>query len=175
MARTRRRSRRGQSLVEFALFLSVILLLLGGLVDLGTLLDDHLSVVTASRHAALAAATAGTNAKADCVALATVALATRDLRGVSVTRIVIYQSGSDGLPSASYEDVYLGNPGCTNSASPPVAAPANWLPATRINAYGSANSLGVEIDYTYDWQMLLIAIGSLNVVDHAVMPITPST
>src|SRR5579884_4439852 len=58
--------RRGQSLVEFALFVSILLLLLGAVVDLGTLLSDHQAVVAASQQGALVAATLGANAGADC-------------------------------------------------------------------------------------------------------------
>ena len=178
MACSRARMRRGQSLVEFALSVSTLLLLLGAVFDLGSLLNDHLSVVSASHQAALAAAVAGTSAQADCNALAAVSLATQNALGLTVTRVVIYEAGSDGLPlggagSVSYADVYLGNPGCPNAASPPIAQPANWPPTLRSAAYPNANSLGVEVDYTYTWQMTLIAVGTLSVTDHTVMPITP--
>ncbi len=170
--------RRGQSLVEFALFASVLLLLLGAIIDLGVLLSDHLAITYASRQGALAAALAGKNPLADCDALAAVAVATQGLQGLVVTRVVIYEAGADGLPvggagSTSLADVYLGNPGCPNAASPPAAQINNWPPAARDTTIYSANSLGLEIDYQYTWQTTIIATGSLAVTDTAVMPLTP--
>lgn len=174
----KRRCARGQGIVEFALFVTVLLLMLAAVMDLGQLLNDHLAVTYAARQAALIAGTAGTNAASDCDALAAIMVAAENHPGMRITRIVIYEADSNGLPvggvgNAAMSDVYPGNPGCTNPAAPPVPQPGNWLPAARtVSTYG-ATSVGVEIDYVYTWQTTFIATGSLNVTDHATMPLSP--
>lgn len=47
-----RKKTRGQSLVEFALTLPILLMLLSGLVEFGFMLNDYLAIVDASREAA---------------------------------------------------------------------------------------------------------------------------
>lgn len=173
-----KRRARGQGIVEFALFVTVLLLLLAGVMDLGQLLNDHLAVTYAARQAALIAGTAGTQPASDCDVLAAVMVATQQHVGMRVTRIVIYQADSTGLPvggagNVALSDVYVGNPGCTDPAAAPVPQPGNWLPAARsVSGYG-ATSIGVEIDYVFTWQTTFIATGSLSVTDHATMPLSP--
>jgi Flp pilus assembly protein TadG len=172
------RMQRGQGLVEFLLFVTILLVLLAGVYDLGSLLNGHLAVTYAARQGALSAASAGTNAAADCDALAAIALGVGQQPGVSVTRIAIYEPGSDGLPlgglgSSAYADVYNGDPGCANPASMPAAQATNWPPADRVAGYAPPTMLGVEIDYTYSWQSNLISLGAISISDHAVVPITP--
>lgn len=53
---------RGQSMVEFALILPILLLLLTGIVDFGLLLHDQLKVSEAAREGARTAALGGNNA-----------------------------------------------------------------------------------------------------------------
>jgi len=172
------RRARGQSLVEFVLFVTILFVMLAGVLDLGALLDAHLAVTYAARQGALGAAAAGNAATADCDALGAVAVAIGTHTGLAVTRISIYQPGSDGLPlgglgSSAYADVYAGDPGCASEASAPVAQATNWLPASRVPAFTPPAMLGVEIDYTYTWQTPLIASGTLSVVDHVVVPLNP--
>jgi hypothetical protein len=164
--------------VEFALFVSILLLLLAAVLDMGTLLNAHLGVTYAARQAALSASLAGTDPLADCDALAAIAVGLAGQTNITVTRIMVYEAGSDGLPlggagSTADADVYAGNPGCPNAASPPTPSPANWPPASRNVTFYQANMLGIEIDYTYTWQSAAIAVGALNVVDRVVVPLTP--
>jgi Flp pilus assembly protein TadG len=166
------RTRHGQALVELVLTITSLLLLLGGIVDLGRMLDYHLSITNASRQGAIAAALSGSNVLADCNALAAIALTTQNRPGLVISRIVIYQSGSDGLPlggsqSTAYTNIYNGNPGCPNSNTPPTPQTANWPSTIR----SSGVSLGIEIDYSYQWQTLLLGLPSISIIDRAVMPI----
>ncbi len=166
---------RGQSLVEFALSISILMVLMLALLDLGVLLMDHLAVTTASRQAALAAASAATRSQADCNALAAIALATAHHSGLTVNRIVIYEAAPNGWElggagTTGYADVYTGNPGCTANTTPAPTI-ANWLPATRHACFYTENSLGVEIDYTYTWQTTVFALPALQITDHAVVPL----
>lgn len=166
----------GQSLVEFAFFFSIILILIGALIDMTTLLDDHLMVVHATQQGALAGALSGNNSLADCEILAAIYAQTQRLTNVSIARITIYQASSTGTPlggvgSTTTANVYPGNPGCPSPASPPSPSIANWQPSVRNAALYTENSLGVEIDYSYSWQTMLINVGSISLSDASVMPI----
>jgi hypothetical protein len=169
-------ARRGQSLVEFALFVSVLLALLAGLLNFGALLNAHLAVTYATRQGALSGATAGNATLADCDALAAVAVALVGEGDVQVSQIVIYQAASDGLPiggegNTTFADVYAGNPGCSNNLTPPTPTVANWLPATRDANITHATMLGVEVDYTFSWQNAIFPLPPLSVVDRTVIPL----
>lgn len=174
--RVRVHPRRGQALVEFALCITLLLALLLGMFDVGIFLTDHLAVTSAAHQGALAAASAATRPQADCNALAAIALTTRGQTGLTVTRIIIYQAGSDGHPlggpgSTGYANVYAGNPGCPNPLAPPMPQVANWPITGRNDCFGAANTLGIEIDYTYTWQTSVIALAPLQVADSAAMPL----
>jgi hypothetical protein len=173
-----RMPQRGQSLVEFLLFVTLLIILLGGVLDLGGLLDTHLAITYAARQGALAAAAAGSDPAADCDALAAIAVALGNRTGLAVTHISIYQPGSDGLPlgglgSATFADIYVGDPGCASAATPPAAQAMNWPSSSRTPTFTPPTMLGIEIDYTYSWQSALIALSPLSVIDHYVIPLTP--
>ena len=65
----RRRARRGQTLVEFALVFPIFITMLFGLIEFGFVFNAVLAVNYAARDGALAAAEAGDAAGADCVIL----------------------------------------------------------------------------------------------------------
>jgi hypothetical protein len=169
---------RGQSLVEFLLFVTLLFIMLGGVLDLGGLLDTHLAITYAARQGALVAAAAGADSAADCDALAAIAVALGNRPGLTVKQISIYQPGNDGLPlgglgSSTFADVYAGDPGCLNAASVPTAQAMNWPPSSRTPTYTPPTMLGIEIDYAYSWQSALIALSPLAISDHVVVPLTP--
>ncbi len=168
----KRRSQRGQALVEFTVIMSVLFLLLSGAIDLGTLLDSHLAIVYATRQAARVGAEEDMNAGADCAVLGTIKAATQNLPLVTITRIIIYQADADGNPTAN-KQVYLNNPGCPNPAAPPAPSSATWPPSARVATPPNEDSLGVEIDYTYSWQTAFIAVGNFQGVDRAVVKLNP--
>ncbi len=168
---------RGQALVEFAVIMSFVLFpILAGAVDLSNLLDSHLGIVYATRQAARVGAEEDQNAVADCAVLGSIYAATQNLSLVTVTRIVIFQIDSTGAVTGK-KDVYTGNPGCPNPASPPVASPNTWNPAVdptlRNDSPPNEDSIGVEIDYTYSWQTGFIATGSFTGTDQTIMKLNP--
>jgi len=171
--RDKRRLQRGQALVEFAVILSFLFLLLAGALDLGSLLDNQLAIVYATRQAARTGAEEDTNAGADCAVLGAVYAATQNLNLVTITRIVIYQADPNGNPTSN-EQVYAGNPGCPSPPTTPEAPnPATWAPSTRVDTPPTEDSIGIEIDYTYNWQTAFIAAGSFQGTDRTVMKLNP--
>lgn len=173
----KQKRQRGQALVEFAVVMSFVLFpIFAGAVDLSNLLDSHLGIVYATRQAARVGAEEDQNAVADCAILGSIFAATQNLNLVTVTRIVIFQIDSTGTVTGK-KDVYAGNPGCPNPASPPVASPNTWNPAVtpslRNDTPPNEDSIGIEIDYTYSWQTGFIATGSFTGTDQTIMKLNP--
>ena len=169
----KRRLERGQALVEFAILLSFVFLLLAGALDLGSLLDNQLAIVYATRQAARTGAEEDANAGADCAILGAVFAATQNLSLVTINRIIIYQADATGNPTSN-EQVYAGNPGCPSPPTVPESpSPGTWAPAVRQDTPPNEDSIGIEIDYTYSWQTAFIAAGSFQGTDRTVMKLNP--
>jgi hypothetical protein len=173
--RPRSRPARGQSLVEFSLFVSVMLLLLMGLRDMGGVLGAHQAAQRAVRQAVLSGAIAGADASADCQILAAAAVALTGQSEVAVQDIIIYQPDSSGQPFGGnvLADVYSGDPGCANPASPPVPTVQNWPSSLRVAGFYANTMIGIEIEYTYTAVTTLFLTGPLALTETAVMPIIP--
>jgi hypothetical protein len=172
--RGKEQGQRGQALVEFAILSSMLFLLLAGAVDLGTLLDNHLSIAYASRQGARIGAEEDQDPGSDCAVLGSIFAATRNLTLVTVTKIIIYQSDANGN-STGRQQVYTGNPGCPSPPNPPVGSllSGNWPPSARADTPPNEDSLGVEIDYTYSWQTGFISAGTFQGSDRTVMKLNP--
>ncbi len=169
----KRRLQRGQALVEFTILLTFVFLLLAGALDLGSLLDSQLAIVYATRQAARTGAEEDTNAGADCAVLGAIYAATQNLSLVTITRVVIYKADANGNPTAD-EQVYAGNPGCPSPPNTPESPnPATWDPSIRQDTPPNEDSIGIEIDYTYNWQTAFIAVGSFQGTDRTVMKLNP--
>lgn len=167
---------RGQALVEFALMLSIILLLVAAATDEASLLNDHLSIVYATRQGARTASVLGTQATSDCAAVGAIHAALTTEAGISITRIVIYKAGADGRPvSSTLEDIYQGNSQCTSSNGvatiSPSAIQTGWLPANRSTTPFYEDSVGIELDFSYTFQFQLLGSGTVQGTDYAVMPL----
>jgi Flp pilus assembly protein TadG len=180
--RARRRSRRspGQALVEFAAFFVFIMLLVAGVVDIGGLLDDHVSIEYATRQGARTAAVLGTQSVADCAIIGAINAAVANMPNMRVTQIIIYKSGANGLPlGSSSETIYPGNTICTVSGSSytlsQVPTLNNYPPANRSNLAFTEDSVGIELDYTYTFQLPILGGGTFSAADRAIMPVSPIT
>jgi hypothetical protein len=173
-SRRKHQRQRGQALVEFSVLMSMLFLLLAGAVDLGTLLDNHLVIVYATRQAARIGAEEDQNPGADCFILGSIYAATRNLTLVNVNQIIIYQADANGN-STGHQQVYQGNPGCPTPPNPPVGSllSSSWAPASRVDSPPNEDALGVEIDYSYSWQTGFIAFGTFQGVDRTVMKLNP--
>ncbi len=176
----RRRRQRGQALVEFAIFVVILANLLAGVVDIGGLLSDHVSVVFAARQGARTAAVLGNLGKADCASVGAIQAAISNLPNVTLNRIIIYKAGANGLPiDATTQESYPGNTQCNAAAGTLTQAPSpdGYHPDQRNNQPLLEDSVGVELDYTYSFPLPFLPIGaasSIALSDRAVMPINPT-
>ncbi len=172
----RRRVSRGQALVEFLAFLMFLLFLVQGVVNVGGLLDDHLSIVYATRQGARTAAVLGQQVNADCAVVGAVNAAMAGLANVKVTKITVYQANASGQ-SAGPTDVYS-----TTTSGPPIIctgttvtpAGTNGYPTTsRNNLPFTEDSIGVRVDYVYTFQFPFFSGGTFAASDYTVMPVNP--
>ena len=177
-ARSRRRRSSGQALVEFAAFFVFIMLLIAGIVDIGGLLDDHVSIEYATRQGARTAAVLGNQSTADCAIIGAIDAAVSNMPNMVINQIIIYKAGSNGLPlGTSTETSYPGNTLCTVSGSTfslsqfPILN--NYPPANRSNLAFAEDSVGVELDYTYTFQLPLLGSGTFSASDRTIMPVSP--
>lgn len=184
-----RRTQRGQAMIEFSMFAVFLFTLAAGVADVGSLLDDHENVVFAARQGARTGSVLGPQTAADCAIVGAVHASVLNQSDLSLQQIIIYKSDANGLPTVVggtvQEDVYPGYVDCVNGAivdgraapPQPTVAPTvnNWPPSSRSNTPFTEDSLGVELDYTFQWRFNLFGTGSLSGVDRSVFPINVTT
>jgi hypothetical protein len=165
--RPRRHRQQGQALIEFAMFITALMVLLAGLVDIGTLLNDHMDVVYAARQGARTGSVLGKNLNADCSILDAVQSALLNQPNMTATRIVIFDADTVTGASTGAADVYAAPFNCASPSS------TGWPPSARSDRIYHEDSLGVEVDYTYQFEFNWFGGGPLAGSDQAVFPIGP--
>jgi hypothetical protein len=161
----------GQGIVEFALILPPILLLLVfGLVELGTVLSESMTLQAATREGARVGSALvngggqlgcgpGQSPNAASVDPNIVAAVERVLTGsgtrvtlADVTQIRIFKSNSSGLESGGNVNVWVyalnGGPVVDGQALDFQQTSQPWLPCSRTYA-SPVDSVGVTVVYTY--------------------------
>jgi hypothetical protein len=169
----------GQSLVEFALILPVLMLLIVGLVEFALAFNSRDSVFFASRDASMLAAEGGNIAGTDCVVLDRV---DRDIvspaRPVRVQTVKIFWSDRNGVEQNGEENLYTrsgsttcnygnGNtltvPYTLTSSTYPESVRCDVLAGCSVSHPGPDN-IGVTVTYTHSWvtSVAKIALSSLT-------------
>ncbi len=127
--RDQRRARgdAGLAMVEFAIVLPLLALLVGGILEYGTLWRDNLTVTTATRAAARVGSNLGNDYLADYEAILSLDAALATIDGFTIEGVLIYDaSATDGSPNAS----------CFDSAGDPkgAAGQCNYYSAAMVAA-----------------------------------------
>lgn len=168
---------RGQALLEFAAFLVILLFLIAGVVDVGGLLNDHVTIEYATRQGARTGSVLGNQPISDCAIISAVNAAVANDTSLTITQIIIYSAGADGQPQGMDESVYAGDPTCTISSGTAtlseVASPDTYPPSARNDSPYVEDSLGVEVTYNYAFQFPLLGSGVFQGSDYTVMPLNP--
>lgn len=196
IGRIRFRSRgaeRGQSLVEMALILPVLLIIVLGTLEFGFIFDHHLSLEYATREGARAGSALGQGgagcADADEVDDRIVAALQRVLTSPGspvaskldmVDEIRIFRAGADGQESggvnvweyaAGLGPVVDGVPLNFRELS------SGWDACSRNNGAANPDSIGVAITYRYNFQTparAFLGQTTLTMTDQTVMQLNPS-
>jgi hypothetical protein len=95
------KSEKGQSLVEFALVLPILVVVLFGIVDFGRIFHAYITVDHAGREAARAASVGKTQSQAQSIAVSSAAGIDLTKTGASVTVSPAPPSASDPYPSGT--------------------------------------------------------------------------
>jgi len=162
--RTRDRdAARGQSLVEFSMVITVMMLLLLGMLEFGFIFDQHLTLEYSSREGArVGAAMANGSTAYPCaevdnhVIAAVQRVITSPGSRVTesrVSEIRIYKSTSTGDQSGTLANTWVyqaaGGPVIDGKALDYKNVTTNWSACGRSNTTSSPDSLGVRVTYSY--------------------------
>jgi Flp pilus assembly protein TadG len=171
--RRARRAQNGQAIIEFALFFTFMMFLLAGVTDIAGLLDGHMNVVYAARQGARTGAVLNNQQWADCAIVGAIHAVLANQPNITLTQITIYQADSTGQDDGTHE-IYPGNSNCLAPATAPSPGPIvdGWPSTTRTNTtFPSEDSIGVQLNYSYQWQFGLVGSGTFSTSDFAVFPL----
>jgi hypothetical protein len=185
-------SQRGQSLVELAISLPVVLILLLGMLEFGFAFSHHLTLEYATREGArMGAALANGTDEVAC---------TGELDGYIIAAVQRVLTGTNGqIPIAQVKQIRIykadsvgADTGVSNlwvpGAGPSVeganllfarSGATNWSPCSRNNTSGNTDSIGVSLAYDYlpitPLSNLMRLSGSpvLRISDKTVMALNP--
>jgi Flp pilus assembly protein TadG len=190
LRRHRREAEEGQSLVEFSMIITVMMLLLLGMLEFGFLFDQHLTLEYSSREGArVGAALANGSTTFPCATVDdhVVAAVQRVLTSPGsridaskVSEIRIYKATSTGDQSGSLANIWSYSPGAGPSIDGKnldfIAGTTNWSACGRSNVTSAPDSLGVRVTYTYHAVTPLAAVMSFfGGPGPATIPITDKT
>ena len=158
----RRRKERGAALVEAAIVFPVLILVVVGILELGLVFKDYLTVSYLSREGARIGALAGDDLEADCAILRGIGeLATlSDLERIGDIQIFKADpgTGAQGLTNVGHYVPGRDPTICTVPADPSVDGwtidtPISWDPSTRQATVGSQplDIIGVRVLLTHQW------------------------
>lgn len=192
---TTRAGQRGQSLVELAIAIPVILILLLGMLEFGFAFSHHLTLEYATREGArMGAALANGTAEVDCNLSPGVDL---DAYIIAAVQRVLLGAGGQ-IPITQVKEIHIyeadsvGAEGLTNKwvpgAGPTVetvplqfmrSCATNWAPCSRTNTSGNVDSLGVSLIYDYQYItplgkfMGMTGAVQLRISDRTIMALNP--
>lgn len=203
--RAARGRQRGQSLVEFSMIITVIMLMLLGMVEFGFIFDHHLTLEYATREGARVGAAmangggpmgcgAGQSPNAASVDQQIVAAVQRVITSPGsavvpsrIAEIRIYKSTASGQQSGSSANVYTYSAGGGPSVDGKnldfaLSGGTGWTVCSRDNG-GTADSLGVSLVYNYQLVTPLSAamnffgggMSGVTISDRTIMALNPGS
>lgn len=137
-------------MVEFALIAPVMVFLFVAGIEASLLMFSRSSAEFAAGEAATVASQAGNAPNADTLIVASIRNSTLgNSRLAHVNEVDIYRLIQDQADGTITVDTAHGNRYRINGQA---IGAVDWPPATRDVTSGSADLIGVTIDYTYPWQ-----------------------
>jgi Flp pilus assembly protein TadG len=168
---------RGQSLVEVAITTPVLLALIMGLFDAGTLVIDQVTMTGAAREGArLAAAMGGTQSnpgdthcELDGTIVQGVLAVASSARFATVTEIDVYQ------PTSSDGSYVAGNPVNRYDGSGSSIGPCSYTMAMRTQDIPNEAQIAVRVIWKYQPPMLFVSKTALTMSQYTTMMMAPIT
>ena len=189
---------RGQSLVEFSMIVTVMMLLLLGMLEFGFVFDQHLTLEYSSREGARVGAALGNGSSTiPCAQVDqnVVAAVQRVITSPGsrvdesrVSEIRIYKSNASGTQTGTTYNLWVyakaGGPVVDGKALDFKNTTANWNACGRSNTTTAPDSLGVLVQYSYKPVTPLSAVMSffggpgpttIPISDKTVMALNPGS
>ena len=171
-------------MVEFSLIFGFLLMIALGAFEYGMVFRDWLSVTIASREGGRVAASAANFGNADCVILEAATGALQSFTSGEVSEVHIYKSDTTGsYPGAGssltrrYTPYQVGDPSlvaCDTLDWNAEHLGSSWDPLDRVNTSGSADWIGVRVDFEHTWLTnFLWWTGTIDFSDDAVFRMEP--
>jgi Flp pilus assembly protein TadG len=181
-SKERRKDQSGQTLVEFALVLPLLLTVIFGTIEFCFLYQSTNTVNFAAREGARVGAVLGpTDAGADSKIITAIFDSTSGGSGLlfsQIQMIEIFKSDQNGTVPATLgscaqqtnEDVYDGSGNACPGA-------LGWPPSSRNATFNSADYLGVRITFVYNWVTSFVsaAQGQFRTSSVSIQLIEPQT
>jgi Flp pilus assembly protein TadG len=171
---------RGQSVVEFALMLPLLVLLAVGILEFGMLFKDHVGIHYAAREGGRAGAAASRNADADCTILRAVSTTMQTMPYADLQRVRIFKANSSGTcDTPCAEDVYFRttSPGTDCLEGWTLERPATWVPNAQPGRRNRepTDALAVTVQFTHRFFFNYIpsASGTIVIEDTSINQIEP--
>ncbi|HLF43985.1 MAG TPA: TadE/TadG family type IV pilus assembly protein [Acidimicrobiia bacterium] len=174
---------KGTTLIEFSLVFAFLMMIALGAYEYGMAFRDWLSVTVATREGGRVAASAANHGDADCVILEAATGALQGFDTGEVEFVHIYKSDINGSypGSNSYTRIYrpstpadLDLVVCQGSTWFATNLGSNWDPEDRVNDTGTADWIGVRVEFEHQWQTnFLWWNGVVNWDDDAVFRMEP--
>jgi Flp pilus assembly protein TadG len=197
-SRTAKDGERGQSLVEFSMVVTVMMLLLLGMLEFGFIFDQHLTIEYSSREGArVGSALANGSSSIPCAQVDqnVVAAVQRVLTSPGsrvdesrITSIRIYKSNASGTQTGTTYNQWIyskaGGPAVDGKALDFKNTTSNWSACGRSNTTTAPDSIGVLVQYSYKPVTPLSAVmnffggpgpATIPISDKTVMALNPGS
>ncbi len=172
------RSARGQSLLEFALVLPIVMLLIVGMIEFAFAFNAILSVNFASRDAALLAAEAASAGGSDCVILKSIEDdVSVPAKASQIQQVRIFWADANGAEKAANVYSRTASTTCTFPDGSTITVPytatlTNYPVSARCGviagcggAHPGLDTIGVAINYHHNWITGIPAVFAWGAID----------
>jgi Flp pilus assembly protein TadG len=174
----RRDGERGSAAIEAAIVTGLLLLIVLGSFEWGMALRDWVTVSSATREGARAAASAGSIPGADCRILEAAAGSLQNIPSEAVVEIWIYKSDPSGSVGATHKyrpqtssDTETVDLTCTSGW---FLTQDGWPASARVDTGPSRDWVGVRVVFDHEWRTdFLWFTGTARWEDETVMRIEP--
>lgn len=150
------RSERGNTVVEFALILMMMMMIAIGSYEWGMGFRDRLAVAQSVREGARVGAAFGDNAQSDCAILEAGAGSLSSIGGKEVKEIWIYESDDIGTVSSNkqrYRPAVSGDNAAFLACSDGwYKVEENWVPSARDSSGPVRDWIGVRVVLDHEWR-----------------------
>ena len=145
---------RGAAVIETAIVVGLLLMLVLGSFEWGIALRDWMTVSSATREGARAAASAGSLSDADCRILEATASALQDFPSDEIAEVAIFRSDTSGSygPAQRYRTVRNSDPVDLTCVNNWYLIENSYPSSSRDNTSANRDWVGVRVLFDHTWE-----------------------